>query len=412
MPGDKSISHRALMFSALATGRSSVRGLLLSDDVKSTARVLRSLGWRIPELGESIAIDGGGLRSPLSAPTSSLDCGNSGTTTRLVAGIAAAHPFASTFVGDASLSRRPMRRVAAPLEAMGARVEFTGGHDGLPMTIHGGSLQAIDWVLPVASAQLKSAVLLAGLCANVGVRVREPARTRDHTERMLNALGASVTDDNGWVTLAPTRHLSPFSLDVPGDPSSAAFFAVLAALADDGALTIERVLLNPQRIGFIAVLRRMGVRMEIVDERTEGGESLGDLIVHAGVHAGTVIAPNEIPSLVDEIPVLAMLAARAPGETIVSGAEELRVKESDRISAVVQNLRAVGVDAEERPDGLVVQGGHQPLSGNVITHADHRIAMAFATLGTSRDCDIALDDPACVSVSYPTFWRDLAHVAT
>lgn len=412
VPGDKSISHRSLMFSALASGRSQIRGLLQSEDVKSTARVLRAMGWRIPELGDGMIVDGMGLRAPFATPSAPLDCGNSGTTTRLVAGIAAAQPFAAHFMGDASLSKRPMRRVAAPLEAMGARVEFlgAGGHDGLPMVVHGGALHAVSWELPVASAQLKSAVLLAGLCANIDVRVREPARTRDHTERMLRSLGAEVHEDEGWVSLRATHELAPLDIDVPGDPSSAAFFAVLAALADEGSLTIERVLLNPQRVGFIAVLRRMGVRIDVIERDAAGGESLGDLVVHAGVSNGTVITPAEIPSLVDEVPVLAILAVRAEGETIVRGAGELRVKESDRIKTVVDNLRAVGVDAEELPDGLVVRGGRAALGGTVATHADHRIAMAFAILGASRDASVAIDDRECVAVSYPRFWQDLADV--
>ena len=411
VPGDKSISHRALIFGALGTGESRLRGLLESDDVKSTAGALRALGWELPEVGGAMVVEGRGLRSPLGAPLSSLECGNSGTTTRLVAGIAAAQPFASRFTGDASLSRRPMRRVAAPLEAMGAHVEFPAGNDGLPMVVHGADLRAVEWTLPVASAQLKSAVLLAALCAGVGARVREPARTRDHTERMLRALGAEVREEDGWVTLEPTTAIAPLEIDVPGDPSSAAFFAVLAALAEAGSLTLTRVSLNPQRIGFLAVLRRMGVRVDVVEREGEGGEPLGDLIVHAGVGGGTTVEPWEIPSLVDEIPILAVLGARAQGETVVRGAAELRVKESDRLAAVVTNLRALGADAEELSDGLVVRGGRAPLRGAVTTHGDHRIAMSFAVLGASRDCEIALDDPGCVSVSYPAFWRDLADVS-
>jgi len=409
VPGDKSISHRALMFGALATGRSRVRGLLQSDDVKSTARALRAMGWEMPEVSGAVEVQGGGLRSPRGTARSALDCGNSGTTTRLVAGIAAAQPFASRFVGDASLSRRPMRRVAAPLEAMGARVDFTEGHDGLPMVVHGAALHAVDWTLPVASAQLKSAVLLAALCGGVAARVREPAPTRDHTERMLRALGAGVREEGGWLALEPPAELAPFDIDVPGDPSSAAFLAVLAALADSGSLAITGISLNPHRVGFIDVLRRMGVRVEVHERGEAGGEPIGDLMVHAGVGGGTTIAPAEIPSLVDEIPVLAVLAARASGETVVRGAAELRVKESDRIAAVVGNLRAVGADADELPDGLVVRGGRKPLRGAVTTHGDHRIAMAFAVLGALGDNEIQLDDPGCVSVSYPAFWEDLAN---
>lgn len=412
MPGDKSMSHRALMFSALATGRSRVRGILQSDDVQSTANALRSLGWSLPVVGDAMTIDGGGLRSPAPAPLSQVDCGNSGTTTRLVAGIAAAQHFASTFVGDASLSRRPMRRLAAPLEAMGARVHFVDGHDGLPMTVHGGALHSVAWELPVASAQLKSAVLLAGLCGGVSVRVHEPAPTRDHTEQMLSAAGVTVSSVDGWITLQPVQSLAPLDLDVPGDPSSAAFFVARALLAERGSIRIENVLRSPFRDGFLHVVRRMGALVDESIDAQDGGGSRNALTVHAGaLLSGTSVGRDEVSAMIDEIPMLAVLAARAEGETVVRGAEELRVKESDRITAVVSNLRAIGVDADEVPDGLIVRGTRAPLRGHVITHADHRIAMAFAVLGASRDCAITLDDPECVSVSYPGFWRDLAHVA-
>ncbi|MEO6443806.1 MAG: 3-phosphoshikimate 1-carboxyvinyltransferase [Gemmatimonadaceae bacterium] len=412
VPGDKSVSHRALIFAALARGQSRVRGLLLSDDVRSTAGVLRSLGWPVPEVSDDMRIDGGGLRSPARAPHGALDCGNSGTTTRLMAGVAAAHPFASSFVGDASLSRRPMKRVAAPLEAMGARVEFTEGHEGLPMTIHGGPLRAVEWLLPVPSAQIKSAVLLAGLCAGVPVRVREPVPTRDHTERMLQAAGADVVTTDGVISLAPVASLSATDLQVPGDPSSAAFFVARALLADEGSIRVEQVLRSPHRDGFLRVVRRMGARMESHASLHGSGDSSDTLLVHAGEPLrGTEVAAGEVTSMIDEIPMLAVLAARAEGETVVRGAEELRVKESDRIAAVVSNLRAIGVEAEELPDGFIVRGTRAPLRGHVVTHADHRIAMAFGVLGASPDCHISMDDPACVSVSYPTFWEDLARVA-
>ncbi|MFP5355510.1 MAG: 3-phosphoshikimate 1-carboxyvinyltransferase, partial [Gemmatimonadota bacterium] len=282
VPGDKSVSHRALMFSAFATGTSRVRGILESDDVKSTAGVLRTLGWTIPDVRADMTIDGAGFTSRLPSPASRLQCNNSGTTARLMAGVAAAQPFASTFVGDASLSRRPMRRVAAPLEAMGARVEFLGGHDGLPMTVHGGSLHGIEWDLPVASAQLKSAILLAGLCGRVAVRVREPAPTRDHTERMLSALGVSVTTRAGWIELQPAERLAPLELDVPGDPSSAAFFVARALLAAGGSLRVENVLRSPFRDGFLRAVQGMGGRIEEVRAGGADGDVRDDLVVHGG----------------------------------------------------------------------------------------------------------------------------------
>lgn len=412
VPGDKSVSHRALIFSAFATGTSRVRGILQSDDVRSSAGVLRALGWTVPDVSAEMTIDGAGFTSPLASPRSRLECNNSGTTARLMSGVAAAQAFASTFVGDASLSRRPMRRVSAPLEAMGARVEFPEGHDGLPMTIHGGPLRGIAWELPVASAQIKSAILLAGLCGRVPVRVREPSPTRDHTERMLTALGAEVTTQDGWIELQPAERLAPLDIDVPGDPSSAAFFVARALLADAGSLMVENVLRSPFRDGFLHVVRRMGARLDDRQVDTGAGETRDDLVAHAGARLhGVDVGRDEVTSMIDEVPMLAVLAARAEGTTVVRDAEELRVKESDRIAAVVSNLRAIGVAAEELPDGLVVHGTDAPLAGHVRTHGDHRIAMAFGVLGAARDCDITVDDPGCVAVSYPHFWEDLARVA-
>lgn len=412
VPGDKSISHRALMFSAFATGTSRVRGILQSDDVKSTAAVLRALGWAVPRVDHDMTIEGAGFTSRLGAPASRLQCGNSGTTTRLMAGVAAAQPFASTFIGDASLSRRPMRRVAAPLEAMGARIEFLEGHDGLPMVVHGATLHSVDWTLPVASAQLKSAVLLAGLCARVPVRVKEPAPTRDHTEQMLSALGVQVAlDADGFVALQPADRLAPLDLDVPGDPSSAAFFLARALLADEGSIRLQNVLRSPYRDGFLRAIVRMGARVDEVRDGDAGNSPRDDLVAHGGHRLRAIsVGRNDVTSMIDEIPMLAVLAARAEGVTEVRGADELRVKESDRIAAVVSNLRAIGVDAEELPDGLIVRGTEAPLAGRVVTHGDHRIAMAFGVLGATPGCAIDIDDPDCCSVSYPGFWRDLALV--
>ncbi|HEX4936811.1 MAG TPA: 3-phosphoshikimate 1-carboxyvinyltransferase [Gemmatimonadaceae bacterium] len=411
VPGDKSVSHRALMFSALADGTSRVRRILQSADVKATAAVLRALGWHVPDVSPDMTIPGAGLTSPLPSPVSRLECGNSGTTTRLMAGVAAAQPFASTFVGDDSLSRRPMRRVAAPLEAMGARVEFPEGGDGLPMVVHGGALHEVAWDLPVASAQLKSAVLLAGLCGRVPVRVREPAPTRDHTERLLRALGVAVSlGADGWITLQPAERLATLDLEVPGDPSSAAFFIARASLASDGALRLSNVLRSPFRDGFVRAVRRMGAR--VLDEGERDGTEAADLVVEGGAALeGIAIGRDDVTAMIDEIPMLAVLAARAHGVTEVRGAAELRVKESDRITAVVSNLRAIGVEAEELPDGLVVRGTDAALAGHVVTHGDHRIAMAFGVLGATRNCSITVDDPGCVHVSFPGFWEALADVA-
>lgn len=412
VPGDKSISHRALMLAALGRGTSRVRGILESADVHSTAGVLRAMGVAIPALSGDIIIDGVGLRG-LQAPTRALDCGNSGTTTRLVAGIVAGAGLTARFEGDASLSSRPMRRVAAPLEAMGARVRLPE-HGGLPMTIEGSALHGVTWHSEVASAQVKSAILLAGLVANVPVEVHEPAATRDHSERMLRARGVEVRTDGLVVSLLPAARLDAGEIDVPGDPSSAAFFAGLAALGASEAIHIEHVGINPARVGAFRVLVRMGAALRYEDVRDAGGEPVASIVVEQGGVArplrGVTIMPEEIPSLIDELPLLACVAARAEGETRVTGAAELRVKESDRIRAVVGNLRTLGVDAEELPDGFIVRGSDRPLAGRVVTHGDHRIAMAFGVLGAVAGNAITLDDPSCVAVSYPTFWDDLARV--
>ena len=410
VPGDKSISHRALILGALGDGESRVTGILQSADVKSTAGVLRTLGADVPALSSDIVVRGGGPKQ-LRQPERELDCGNSGTTTRLMAGVVAALPITATFCGDASLSRRPMRRIARPLEAMGARIELPP-HGGLPMTIHGGSLHDIDWESEVASAQVKSAILLAALVSGARARVAEPARSRDHTERMLAARGARVHVDGTTAWIDAGSHIGALDVDVPGDPSSAAFFAALAAVADSGTLRLDHVCVNETRTGFLEQLRRMGARVTEESRRLEGGEWVADLVVSPGDLRGVVVGAADVPSMVDELPMLACLATRAQGETIITGAGELRVKESDRITAVVANLRAIGGDADELPDGMHIRGLSRPLRGRVTTHGDHRLAMAFGVLGAASGNAIDVDDRDCVAVSYPEFWRDLAAVTS
>jgi 3-phosphoshikimate 1-carboxyvinyltransferase len=412
VPGDKSISHRALMFAALARAgsKSVVREILDSADVRSTAGVLRALGAPIPAFSSTMPIAGVGRRG-LAAPLAPLDCGNSGTTARLMSGILAASPFRSLLVGDESLSRRPMSRVARPLSAMGARISLAAG-DRLPMRIDGATLSPLRWKSETASAQVKSAILLAGLVSGVEVTVEEPSPSRDHTERFLRGLGATLRGDTSSVTLAAvTRDLSSFDLTVPGDPSSAAFFAALASLADDGALSLLNVLASPTRDGFFRTLSAMGGAVARSALRpTDSGESVATYEVAPARLRGVEVAGSDVPSMIDELPLLACLAAHAEGETVISGAEELRVKESDRIAATVANLRAIGAEAEERPDGMVVVGSDAPLRGQVVTHGDHRIAMAFGILGRRRGNAIEVDDPDCVAVSYPSFWRTLDEV--
>ena len=409
VPGDKSISHRALICGALADGTSRIRDILPSADVHSTANVLRALGARIPVLGASIEINGGGRRS-LGAPSGDLDCGNSGTSARLMAGVVAGSGFAARFVGDASLSRRPMRRVQRPLAAMGATVELPV-HGGLPMLVRGEALTSVEWVSDTSSAQVKSCVLLAALCAGVESTVREPSRSRDHTERMLASMGAEVWVNDDAVMLFGEQVLAPLDLTIPGDPSSAAFFAALAALADRGELVARRVGVNETRTGFFAVLREMGASVELENLSREGGEDVADLRVTGGRRmSGVSVGGAAIPTMIDELPLLACVAAYADGETRVTGAAELRVKESDRIAAVVQNLRALGGDADELPDGFVVRGSRPRLRGMVTTHGDHRLAMAFGVLSAMPGNEIAIDDRDCVAVSYPDFWAHLARV--
>ncbi len=409
VPGDKSISHRSLILACLAEGESRVAGILDSEDVRSTAGALRTMGANIPELSSEMRIGGLGLRG-LRPPTLALDCGNSGTTTRLLAGLVAGHPFAARFEGDASLSRRPMKRVAEPLTYMGAQFDFEHG-DGLPMTVHGVDLRSIDWDTKSASAQVKSAILLAGLVSEVEVRVTESSRSRDHTERMLRSMGVDVENDGNQVCLRPARRLTPLDLAVPADPSSAAFFVALASLAESGELQLDDVCLNPTRIGFISAIKRMGGDIRVTARATEGGEETGTLTVHPAPLGNLRITSADVPSLIDELPLLACVAAAAGVELEITGAAELRVKESDRISVVVRNLRAVGAKADELPDGLRVRPGAREFSGIVDPQGDHRIAMAFGVLSAVSGNRIEIRNPDVVAVSYPGFWEDLKRVA-
>jgi 3-phosphoshikimate 1-carboxyvinyltransferase len=410
VPGDKSISHRSLILASLADGESRIRGILDSEDVRATAGALSVLGAAIPPLGKEMRVQGAGLRG-LRPPRDSLECRNSGTTTRLLAGVVAAHPFSARFEGDASLSKRPMKRIAEPLTHMGAQFEFEHG-DGLPMTVHGVELRGVDWDTHASSAQVKSAILLAGLVSGVEVRVTEKSRSRDHTERMLRAMGVDVETDGNQVCLRPARRLTPIAVDVPADPSSAAFFVALASLAGVGELTLTDVCLNPTRTGFLEAMKRMGAEVDRIASASSGGEEIGTLRVRPARLRSTRITETEVPALIDELPLLACTAAGAGIELEITGAAELRVKESDRITTVVQNLRAVGADAEELPDGLRVHASRRELSGVIDPRGDHRIAMAFGILSAASGNHITVTNPECVAVSYPRFWEDLRRVAT
>ena len=402
-PGDKSISHRVLMLAALARGKSELSGLLTGDDVKSSARVLRQLGADISTIRDSMVKVSG---ARLTAPGGRLNCGNSGTSARLMLGILAGQRFAATLTGDASLRRRPMRRVTEPLKQMGADINERG--DGLPLTIRGGNLRGLTYASPVASAQVKSAILFAGLTGQVPVTITEPYRSRDHTERLFMHLGLGIHERNGAISYQPSAVSIPaFKLAVPGDPSSAAFLVAAAVLAQTGELVIENVGVNPTRIGFLVVLERMGAHVERVNLRDEGGEPVADLVVRPAHLTATEVTAAEIPTLVDEVPVLAVLASRARGATVFREVGELRVKESNRLELVAANLRAVGARAEARGNDLHVEGNEEPPRGRVDTASDHRLAMAFAVLGTVGGADVRLSEKKSVAISYPSFFRDL-----
>lgn len=407
VPGDKSISHRALLITAMAGGEARVRTILPSADVHATARVLRALGIQVPELSSDFVLRSEGLHA-MKSPAGLLDCGNSGTTTRLMAGVVAGRAgITATFIGDASLSRRPMQRIARPLTRMGAVFTFERG-DGLPMQVRGAELHELTWHSEHASAQVKSAILLAAVSSNVDATVYEPSRSRDHTERMLAACGArvDVLPDGARVSAGASLHA--VDVDVPADPSSAAFFVALAALAESGEIVLPDVCLNPTRTGGFDILQRMGALLRVDDERVIGGETIGTLTVSPSQLRATSVHGDEVARAIDELPLIACVASRAHGETRITDASELRVKESDRISAVVGNLRSIGVDADELPDGLVIRGSDKPLSGHVATHGDHRLAMAFGVLGAVPGNAISIDDRSCVEVSFPGFWETLA----
>ncbi|MEM0908424.1 MAG: 3-phosphoshikimate 1-carboxyvinyltransferase [Pseudomonadota bacterium] len=407
VPGDKSISHRALMFSALAVGRSEVSGLLTADDVMATAAAMEALGATITHEGAITKVDGAGL-GLLREPSAVLDFGNAGTGSRLTMGLVGAHPIAATFVGDASLSKRPMGRVLNPLREMGVSVIARDG-DRLPLTLRGPkSLIPIEYRLPVASAQVKSAVLIAGLNAPGETTVIEPVPTRDHTERMLSAFGATlhITDqaDGRRITVVGQQPLSPCAVTVPADPSSAAFAVVAGLLVPGSEVVIEDVLLNPSRIGLLTTLKEMGGDIEVLNQRDAGGEDIGDVKVKASRLQGVHVPPERAPSMIDEYPVLSVAAAFAEGTTSMTGLEELRVKESDRLAAVAAGLAANGVSHEAGKDWLKVTGRQSAVGGGTVTtHLDHRIAMSFLVMGLAADKPVTIDDEAVIGTSFPGF---------
>jgi 3-phosphoshikimate 1-carboxyvinyltransferase len=407
VPGDKSISHRALMFAAVAEGRSTLTHLATGEDVAATRGALEQLGVRVRDTPGGLVVQGAGFEG-LREPDGVLDCGNSGTMARILTGVLAGRPFLSVLTGDASLRSRPMRRVITPLREMGAQVD--GREDGTyaPLVVRGGALRGIRYEMPVASAQVKSAILLAGLQAGGETEVVSPAPTRDHTERMLAALGGSVSVD-GLAVRVKAGPLRAFELEVPGDPSSAAFFVVAACITPGSDLVLERVSANPTRLGFVDVLRRMGadIDVDVHDERC--GEPIADIRVRHAPLVGTTIGGDEIPNVQDEVPVLAVAAAFADGMTEIHDAAELTIKESNRIATVHQELTQLGIAVEPRADGLVIRGG-RPRAAALKSHGDHRIAMAGAIAANAIDGASTVRGWRIVATSYPEFADHLASV--
>lgn len=404
VPGDKSISHRSIMLGSLAEGVTEISGFLEGEDSLATVAAFRAMGVAIegPHQGR-VTINGVGLHG-LKQPSGPLDCGNSGTSMRLLAGLLSGQSFDVELIGDASLSRRPMKRIAKPLAAMGAKIE-TVGEGTPPLRIKGGqALQGIHYEMPVASAQVKSALLFAGLYAQAKTCVTEPAPTRDHTERMLKGFGYSVERRGSTVCVKSGGKLTATAIDVPADISSAAFFMVGASIASGSDIVLEHVGINPTRTGIIDILRLMGADLQVQNQKEVGGEPVADIRVRAATLKGIHVPPELVPLAIDEFPVLFIAAACAQGETVVTGAEELRVKESDRIQVMADGLVALGIDARPTADGMIIQGGKIG-SGRINSCGDHRIAMAFAMAALRANGPIVIDDCANVATSFPGFQR-------
>ncbi len=417
VPGDKSISHRALLFGGIASGPTRITRMLDAEDCRATQRALAALGVPIRWTDDEVVVEGRGLHG-LTAPAAPLDCGNSGTTMRLFLGLLAGQPFAATVTGDPSLSKRPMARVTHVLRTMGARVE---GHDDAnfaPLTVRGGALHGITYDMPVPSAQVKSAILLAGLYADGHTVVKEPIPTRDHTERMLLAMGAGTAlsiigdpSDGRTITLRGGQPLTGQTFCIPGDLSSAAFWLVAAALRPGSSVTVRDVGLNPTRNAALDVLRTMGASVTVREAPDDGWELRGDVTVEHAPLRGTTIASAVIPMLIDELPILMIAAAVAEGRTVIEGARELRVKETDRIHSMVTGLQALGARASVEGDTVVIEGPTRFRGGRITSYGDHRTAMAFAIAALAADGPVTIEDTACIRTSYPAFPETLRALA-
>ena len=401
VPGDKSISHRAVMLGSLANGVTEISGFLKGADCLSTIDCFRKMGIDIDINGENVTVHGNGLRG-LKKPDEMLYTGNSGTTTRLLCGILAGQNFDTSITGDASIQKRPMGRVVQPLSMMGAKIE----NEYCPLYITGTKLHGIDYKMPVASAQVKTAIILAGLYADGETVIHEIEKSRDHTELMLSAMGADFTVDNLDITVKPTNDLTAVNVDVPGDISSAAFFLVLGAIMPNSQITVTNVGINPTRTGIIDVLKDMGADITLENVHTSAGETVADITVRSSSLKGTTVGGDIIPRLIDELPIIAVAAVFADGQTVIKDAQELKVKETNRIRAVVDEFNKCGIDITETDDGMIINGGKSIHGADFKTYGDHRMAMSLTVLAQLADGESTLDDSDCACVSYPTFFDD------
>ena len=406
VPGDKSISHRAVLFGSIAKGITRVEGFLQGADCLSTISCFRRLGIDIENEAGIVTVHGKGLHG-LQAPTEVLDCGNSGTTTRLISGILSGQKFPVTLTGDASIQKRPMGRIIKPLTQMGAQITSERGDGCAPLHIQGGALHGIHYQSPVASAQVKSAILLAGLYAEGETAVTEPTLSRNHTELMLKGFGADISSSGTTASIRPVSELHGQGITVPGDISSAAYFLAAGSLIPNSEILIQNVGINPTRAGIITVCNAMGADLTLLNEHVVSGEPFADLLIRTSQLKATTIEGAIIPTLIDELPVIALMACFAEGTTIIRDAAELKVKESDRIQVMVDNLTAMGAHVEGTDDGMIIEGGH-PLHGAVVdSHLDHRIAMTFAIAGKLASGETEITGAECVNISYPTYYQDM-----
>lgn len=401
VPGDKSISHRAVMLGSLANGVTEISGFLKGADCLSTIDCFRKMGIDIDINGENVTVHGNGLRG-LKKPDEMLYTGNSGTTTRLLCGILAGQNFDTSITGDASIQKRPMGRVVQPLSMMGAKIE----NEYCPLYITGTKLHGIDYKMPVASAQVKTAIILAGLYADGETVIHEIEKSRDHTELMLSAMGADLTVDNLDITVKPTNDLTAVNVDIPGDISSAAFFLVLGAIMPNSRITVTNVGINPTRTGIIDVLKDMGADITLENVHTSAGETVANITVRSSSLKGTTVGGDIIPRLIDELPIIAVAAVFADGQTVIKDAQELKVKETNRIRAVVDEFNKCGIDITETDDGMIINGGKSIHGADFKTYGDHRMAMSLTVLAQLADSESTLDDSDCACVSYPTFFDD------